>query len=101
MELLSDDTRLQMLKSLGAEEFDTGKPDRLWAVFEGEYNDPELSGIAIEGEISWLECRLSDRDAHELVKDSRLTRILDGESYLVKRFEPSRSSGFLVIRLSK
>ena len=99
--LLTDADRLDMLKAAGAEEFDTGKPDRLWAVFEGEYNEPQLTGIPVEGEITWLECRLSDKDTHELVKRSRLTRLSDGQEYSVKEFEPSRSSGFLIIRLSK
>lgn len=90
-----------MLKSLGAEEFDTGKPDYLWAVIEGEFNDPEISGIPVEGEIRWLECRLSDKAAHELVKGSPITRVSDGEQLYVLRFEPSRSSGFIVVRLKK
>lgn len=99
--LLSEADRLDALKAAGAEEFDTGKPERLWAVFEGEFNDPELTGITVEGEITWLECRLSDRDTHELVKRSRLTRLSTGQEFGVKRFEPSRSSGFLIIRLGK
>lgn len=101
MDLLTDADRLNMLKALGAEEFDTGQATRLWAVIEGEFNDPELSGIEIEGEIRWLECRLSDKATHKLVKRSRLTRISDGDELFVRRFEPSRSSGFLVIRLSR
>lgn len=101
MSLLSDSDRLAMLKAVGAEEFDTGKPERLWAVLEGEYNEPELTGIPIEGELRWLECRLSDKDAHDLVKRSRVTRVADGEELFVKSFEPSRSSGFLIIRLTK
>lgn len=88
-----------MLRALGAEEFDTGNPARLWAVIEGEYNDPELTGITIEGELRWLEVRSSDVTAHDLVKNSKLVRLADGEQLYVKRFEPSRSSGFTVIRL--
>lgn len=99
--MFSDEDRLAILKDAGAEEFDTGRPERLWAVFEGEFNDPELSGIPIEGEILWLECRLSDKDVHELVKDSRLRRVKTDEEFFVKRFEPSRSSGFLVVRLKR
>lgn len=101
MDLLSDATRLDMLKSLGAEEFDTGNIEKLWGVLEGEFNDPELSGIAVEGEQRWLECRLSDKDTHRLVKGSRLTRVRDGEELFVKRLEPSRSSGFVVVRLGR
>lgn len=101
MDLISDDTRLLMLKSLGAEEFGTGETQYLWAVLEGEYNEPELTGIPVEGEIRWLECRLSDKDAHNLVKSSRLTRVKNGEEFFVKKFEPSSSSGFLVIRLNR
>jgi hypothetical protein len=101
VELLSELDRLQMLKSLGGEEFDTGRPQRLWAVIEGEYNDPELSGITIEGEIRWLEVRSSDVALHELVKNSKLVRVSDGEALYVKRFEPSRSSGFTVVRLNR
>lgn len=99
--LLSEADRLDSLKAVGAEEFDTGRADRLWAVLEGEFNDPELSGVSIEGEIRWLECRLSDVAAHELVKGSRLTRVADGEELTVKRFEPSRSSGFTIVRLGR
>ena len=89
-----------MLKSLGAEEFETGQVLNLWGVLEGEYNEPELSGINIEGEIRWIEARQSDVDAHELVKKSKLIRVSTGEELFVKKFEPSTSSGFVVIRLT-
>lgn len=90
-----------MLKGLGAEEFDTGQTEHLWAVFESEFNDPDISGIAVEGEITWIECRLSDKSAHQLVKLSKMKRVKTGDDYFVRRFEPSGSSGFLIIRLGK
>lgn len=101
MELFDDATRLAMLKATGAEEFDTGNPALLWATLEGEYNDPELSGIPIEGEIRWIEVRSSDIDLHRLVKDSPLRQVSTGDKFLIKRFEPSKSTGFTIVRLSK
>jgi len=99
--MLTEADRLEMLKAIGAEQFDTGKPEKLWAVFEGEFNDPEVSGIGVNGEIVWLECRLSDKEFHGLTREQRITRLLDGTSWHLKNFEPSRSSGFVVVRLSK
>ena len=101
MALLSDSDRLQMLKAVGAEEFDTGHADSLWAVFEGEFNNPELSGIPVIGEQRWLECLLSDREKHSLVDGMRLTRQSDGEHIFIRSLEPSRSSGFMVIRIGR
>jgi len=101
MFLFTESSRLDMLKAIGAEEFNTGHVSMLWAVFEGEFNDPELSGVPVEGQQTWIECRISDKDAHKLVKGSRLTRISTGQDYFVRRFEPSESSGFLVVRLGK
>lgn len=99
--MFTEADRLDMIKAVGGEEFDTGLPEPLVAVLEGEFNEPELSGIPIEGEIRWMEVRLSDKDHHQLVKGSTLVRVSDGERLSVRRFEPSRSSGFVVIRLSR
>jgi len=99
--MFDDDDRLAMLKDVGAEQFDTGQPFELWALFEGEFNDPELSGIPVEGEITWLECRISDKETHALVVNSRLKRVGTEEDFYVRRLEPSKSSGFLIIRLRK
>jgi len=100
--MLTDADRLSMIKSLGGELFRTStSDDLLMAVFESEFNDPELSGIAVEGEIRWLECRLSDKAAFNLVKGSKLTRVADNQEFFVRRFEPSESSGFLILRLGR
>lgn len=97
----TDEDRLEMLDAVGAEEFDTGKPEKLRALHEGEFNEPELSGIPIEGELRFITCRISDVKAHELVKRSRLVRVKTGETFFVQKFEPNASTGLVVIRLGK
>jgi hypothetical protein len=98
--MFSEADRLDMLKALGAETFDTGHASPLWGVLEGEYNEPALTGISIEGEVRWIEARQSDVDAHGLIKGSRLTRIGTGDDLFVRRLEPNRSSGFVQVWLT-
>jgi len=99
--MISETDRLDMLRALGAEQFQTSHADSLWATLEGEFNEPALTGIPTAGEITWIECRSSDVDLHGIVKGSKIIKKSDGETWFAKRFEPSRSSGFTIIRLGK
>ena len=100
--MLTEADRLSMIKSLGGEAFRVPTSDSpLWAIFEGEFNNPELSGIPVNGELRWLEARLSDRESLGLVEGMKLTRISTGDDVFVRSFEPSQSSGFVVIRIGR
>lgn len=95
--LESEADRLGMLKAVGGEEFDTGQPTRLWAVFDIPAIDRE-GLIPVKSRRPELSCRDSDVEAHSLVKGSSLVRVSTGVQYLVRELEPD-GTGMTVIRL--
>jgi hypothetical protein len=95
----TDADRLATIQAVG-EQFDTGKPTRLWAIFDEAYLETDLDRFTVANREPMLQCRTSDVAAHELVKQSKVTRVADGSSWFVKDFEPD-GTGMTVVRLSK
>lgn len=87
-----------MLQAVGGEEFDTGQPTRLVAVFDIPAVD---SGglIPVKSRKPELSCRDSDVAAHSLIKGSPLVRVSTGVQYLVRELEPD-GTGMTVVRLA-
>lgn len=82
------------------EEFDTGRPTRMWALFDEAYLETDLDRFTIANREPVMTCRSSDVAEHELVKQSRVTRVKDGAVYFVKDFEPD-GTGMTIVRLRK
>lgn len=87
MSIETDATRLAMIKAVGGEQFDSGRPDYFWGVFAREFAEGVAGDQVVEIRQTSIECRTSDVAAHRLVKDSVITRVSDGAQYRVKRFE--------------
>ena len=98
MTLIDDITWLGALKAAGAEEFDTGRADRLWGTFDRDSVDSLGQIIAVRNRKPLITCRDSDVEAHELVKGSVIKRVADGVSFVVRDLEPD-GTGMTVIRL--
>lgn len=94
----SDADRLALIQAVG-EQFDTGKPTRMWAIFDEAYLETDLDRFAVANREPMLHVRTSDLSAHELVKQSKVTRS-DGSDYFVKDFEPD-GTGMTLVRLKK
>lgn len=94
----SDADRLALIQAVG-EQFDTGKPARMWAIFDEAYLESDLDRFTVANREPMLTCRTSDVAAHELVKQSKVTRVSDGSEYYVKDFEPD-GTGMTVVRLA-
>lgn len=95
----SDADRLAMIQAVG-EQFDTGKPTGMWAVFDEAYVGTELDRFTVANGEPVLTCRTSDVVAHELVKGSKVTRAAGGSGYFVKDLEPD-GTGITLVRLSE
>lgn len=85
--LESEADRLASIQANGGELFDTGRPVRLWGIFERPFEEVLLSEHAFASRRPELLCRTSDVAAHALVKQSRITRVADGSSFSVKELE--------------
>ena len=94
----SDADRLAMIQAVG-EQFDTGKPTRMWAIFDQAYLSASLDRLQVSDSEPMMMCRTSDVAVHELVKKSRLVRVSDGTEHYVKDFEPD-GVGMTLVRLS-
>ncbi len=81
------------------EEFDTGKADRLVAIFDRETFDSLGALIPVQNRKPMLTCRESDVALHELVKGSRIVRLSDSAAYQVKTIEPD-GTGMCVVMLA-
>lgn len=93
----SDADRLTLIQAVG-EQFDTGRPTKLWCIYDREYEEVSPGrGSFVSGKAQ-IACRTSDVAFHELVKQSKLTRA-DGSVWLVKGFEPD-GTGMTVVTLS-
>jgi hypothetical protein len=95
----SDADRLALIQAVG-EQFDTGKPTRMWAIFDEAYLESSLDRFTVANGEPMLQCRTSDVALHELVKQSKVTRVSDGSAYFVKDLEPD-GTGMHVVRLRK
>lgn len=93
----SDADRLAMIQAVG-EQLDTGKPTRMWAIFDEAYLARDLDRFTVANREPVLMCRTADVVAHELVKQSKVTRA-DRSVYFVKDFEPD-GMGMTLLRLS-
>lgn len=93
----SDADRLAMIQAVG-EQFDTGKPTKLWGVFDNAYLASDLERFSVANAEPMIQVRTSDVALHELVKQSRLIAA-DGTEYFVKTLEPD-GTGMTVLRFS-
>lgn len=91
----SDADRLAMIQAVG-EQFDTGKPTKLWAIFDSAFLAEVLQRQTVSGDQPMFLCRTSDVQAHELIKKSPVTRVSDGEQFIVKDLEPDGTGMTLV-----
>jgi hypothetical protein len=92
--------RLALLQAVGGEPFDTGHPFFLTGIFDEAYLETEVSDYSVANREPVLLCRSTDVVVHELVKHSKVTRVSDHVSYLVKDFEAD-GTGITLIRLRK
>ena len=90
-----------MLKSLGGEPFSTGLPEKLWGIFDREYEASETGNFTVANRRTVLQCRESDVRLHELVVNSVITRDADGKSYAIKTHPEHDGTGMTVLPLSK
>ena len=97
--LISDAVGLAMLKMGGAEQFDTGKPTRMWAIFDKGFLAANLDRFQVSDSEPMMLCRTSDVAAHGLVKKSRVVRVSDGSEHFVRDLEPD-GVGMTLVRLS-
>lgn len=84
----SEADRLAALIAAGAEEFDTGHSEMLWAVFDIPSITSDGVLIPVRSRRPVLTCRTSDAALHKLIKQSPVTREADGSVYLVRDLEP-------------
>lgn len=84
MALLNDATLLAALKAAGAEEFDTGYPEALFATFDDDYQESSPGVFTVVGRSKVLRCRTADIATHRLVKGSALKRAADGVTMTVR-----------------
>lgn len=93
----SDADRLALIQAVG-EQFDTGKPTKLWAIYDREYEEVAPGRVSFVSGKAQIACRTSDVALHELVKQSKLTRA-DGSVWFAKGFEPD-GTGMTVVTLA-
>lgn len=84
----SEADRLALIKGVGGEQFDTGRTEMLWGIFDREYYDAVAGVQTIESRRPVITCRSSDVEAHELIKKSVIRRVADDQTFVVKRLEP-------------
>jgi hypothetical protein len=96
--LESEADRLGMIKAVGGEEFDTGHPENLWAVFDIPTVDSGGLPIPARSRKPEISCRESDIVAHSIVKQTPLIRVATGVHYVVREFEHD-GTGMSVIYL--
>jgi hypothetical protein len=94
----SEADRLGYLQAVG-EQFDTGKPTRMWAIFDRPTEDVLVAEITFAARRPVILCRTSDVIAHELVKQSKITRVSEAASFFVKEIEDD-GTGMTFIALS-
>lgn len=87
MQIESDATRLLMIKAVGGEPFSTGRPEKLWGIFDREYEESAVGEFVVANRRTIIQCRESDVDLHELVKNSSITRDADGRTYSIADLE--------------
>lgn len=101
MQFESDSLRLTGIKLGGGEEFDTGKPEPLIAIFDAEYVTVTVGDVVVESRSPALTaCRSSDVAAHGLIKNGVIRRRADNARYSIKRFEPD-GRGMTVVILAE
>lgn len=93
----SEADRLASIKALGGEPFSTGNAEKLYAVFDREYLESDLSSHSVANRKPMLTCRTSDVAAHSLVKDSKVVRDSDGSAFFCSKFEPDGTGMTLVM----
>lgn len=94
----SDARRLAFLKRAG-EPFSTGRPQKLYAIWDCPSIDIDGGVIPVKDRKPQIECRESDVGLHELVKQSPITRDADGKAYFVRDFDYD-GTGMATIMLS-
>ena len=94
----SDADRLALIRAVG-EQFSTGAAVKLWAVFDRPSFDADGLLIPVKNRRPELQCRDIDVEAHGLVKQSPITRDIDGTKFFVKDLEPD-GTGMTTIWLS-
>lgn len=93
----SDADRLALIQAVG-EQFDTGKPTRMWAIFDEAYLESDLDRFTVKNRRAEITCRESDVELHGLVKGSPIERVANGSKYSVKELAPD-GTGLTVISL--
>lgn len=101
MQLISDAAQLVAIKQLGAEEFSTGRAEKLWGIFDSEYQDSSVGDFIVANRRTVLKVRRSDVALHELVVNSVITRDADGKTYVIKSHPEQGARGLAVLPLSK
>jgi hypothetical protein len=92
----SEADRLAMIQAVG-EPFSTAKAEKLWLIFDRDFIEQQLGPLSNEGRRPMGLARTSDVALHELVKESKVTRDLDGEDYFVKRLEADGTGMTLLV----
>lgn len=90
-----------MLKSLGGEPFSTGLPEKLWGIFDREYESSDVGGYVVANRRTVLQCRESDVELHQLVVNTVIVRDKDGKSFAIKTHPEHDGTGMSVLPLSK
>ena len=98
MTLDSEADRLAMVQAVGGEPFDTGHAEPLMAIFDRPSIDSLGQLIPVKNRRPEIHCLESDAELHELVKQSVVTRLADGATYVVRDFDPD-GTGMTVITL--
>lgn len=86
----TDADRLASIQAVG-EQFDTGKPPKMWAIFDRPSIDQFGQTIPVKSRRTELVCRESDVTLHGLIKGSVITRIADGSKWTVREINPDGS----------
>lgn len=94
-----EDDRRAHVETFG-EQFDTGKATKLLGIPLPEYRESSLGQLTVANPMMGIECLTSDVAEHELVKQSKVTRVSDSTDYFVKDFEPD-GTGMTVLRLRR
>jgi hypothetical protein len=94
--LESDADRLDEIRTFG-EQFDTGKPTRMWAIFDRAYEETLLNDHSFGARRPMLHCQTSDVTVHELVKTSKVTRVSDGKQYFIEALEDDGTGVTVVV----
>lgn len=83
----SEADRLALIKAVGGEPFSTGNPEKLWGVFDREYEASSVGELVVANRRTVLQCRESDVEIHELVKNDLIRRDKDDKAYAIADFE--------------